>query len=116
MCPGAPFKSATAFSRRSASSHVTGSTNDLGIIYQPRPYNGWLRQIFGEFETSVVTDLHNRWESCQVFMAPINWRLESGDRVEFNVIPRGEYLTAPFEIEGSPFDPAPANGSGPLSR
>ena len=32
-------------------------------------------------------------------MAPINWRLESGDRFEFNVVPAGERLTEPFEIE-----------------
>ena len=79
--------------------------HDLGITYQPRPHNGWLRQIFGEFETTLVTDLHNRWQSYEVFMAPINWRLESGDRVEFNVIPQGEYLTAPFDIEGVSLPP-----------
>jgi hypothetical protein len=31
-------------------------------------------------------------------MAPINWRLESGDRFEFNFVPVGERLTVPFEI------------------
>jgi hypothetical protein len=31
-------------------------------------------------------------------MAPVNWRLESGDRFEFNIIPQGERLTEPFEI------------------
>jgi hypothetical protein len=33
-----------------------------------------------------------------VFTAPFNWRLESGDRYEFNVVPTGERLTEPFEI------------------
>ena len=28
-----------------------------------------------------------RWESYRVFMAPVNWRFRSGDRVEFNVDP-----------------------------
>jgi hypothetical protein len=74
--------------------------HDLGIVYQPRPHNGWLRQIFGEFETTMVTDLSGEWESYEVFTAPINWRLESGDRVEFNVVPEGERLTASFDLEG----------------
>ena len=32
------------------------------------------------------------------FTAPINWRLESGDRVEINYMPRGERLVEPFDI------------------
>lgn len=74
--------------------------HDLAVVYQPRPHNGWLRQIFGEFETTMVTDLSGNWESYEVFMAPINWRLESGDRVEFNVVPEGERLTGSFDLEG----------------
>ena len=74
--------------------------HDLGIVYQPRPHNGWLRQIFGEFETTMVTDLSGEWQSYEVFTAPINWRLESGDRVEFNVVPEGERLTTRFDLEG----------------
>jgi hypothetical protein len=74
--------------------------HDLGIVYQPRPHNGWLRQIFGELETTMVTDLSGHWESYEVFTAPINWRLESGDRVEFNVVPEGERLTGSFDLEG----------------
>jgi hypothetical protein len=31
-------------------------------------------------------------------MAPVNCRLESGDRFEGNIVPRGERLAAPFEI------------------
>lgn len=79
--------------------------HDLGITYQPRPHNGWLRQIFGEFETTLVTDLHNRWQSYEVFMAPINWRLESGDRVEFNIVPEGERFDVPFDLNGVTIPP-----------
>jgi hypothetical protein len=75
---------------------------NLSANYQPRPRRPILglhvRQMFNEFETSLVTDMENRWESYQVFTAPINWRLESGDRFEFNVIPQGERLVEPFEI------------------
>ena len=54
--------------------------------------------MFNEFENTLVTDLSGKWESYRVFMAPVNWRLESGDRFEFNVVPVGERLTTPFEI------------------
>lgn len=70
----------------------------LGIEYSPRP--GWrlVRQMFHEFFFTLVTDLRNQRESYRVFIAPINWRLESGDRFEFNIVPEGERLVVPFEI------------------
>jgi hypothetical protein len=73
---------------------------NFSVNYQPRPR--WLpgvRQMFHEFQSSVVTDLDGKWESYRVFMAPINWRLETGDRFEFNVVPTGERLIEPFEID-----------------
>ena len=78
--------------------------------FQPRPREPILglhvRQMFNEFENTLVTDLSGKWESYRVFMAPVNWRLESGDRFEFNVVPVGERLTAPFEIaDGVVIDP-----------
>jgi hypothetical protein len=70
----------------------------LSVNYQPRP--GWrlVRQMFHQFVPVLVTDLQGRWESYGVFMAPVNWRLESGDRFEFNVVPKGERLVAPFDV------------------
>ena len=78
--------------------------------YQPRPKHPILglhvRQMFNEFENTLVTDLNGKWESYRIFMAPVNWRLESGDRFEFNVVPVGERLTEPFEIaDGVVIDP-----------
>jgi hypothetical protein len=74
----------------------------LSATYQPRPRRPiaglHVRQMFHELEPRLVTDLGGRWESYRVFTAPINWRLESGDRFELNVAPAGERLTAPFEI------------------
>src|SRR5437762_453323 len=67
---------------------------------------GWLGQAFPQFEPTLVTDLHGRWESYEVFTAPINWRFESGDRVEFNVVPEGERLDAPFDLGGVVIPPA----------
>ena len=75
---------------------------NLSIDFRPRPqrpiFGLRVRQMFHEFETTLVADLNGSWESYRVFMAPVNWRLESGDRFEFNVVPVGERLTTPFEI------------------
>ena len=90
-----------------------GKNFDPSVGFVPRPavqlYNvqinnstriarGPIQRLLHEFEPSVATDLSGRWESYRVFMAPINWRFRSGDRVEFNVNPTGERLIAPFEI------------------
>jgi len=66
--------------------------------FQPRPERFHIRQMFEEFETLYITDLNNKWESYEVFTAPVNWRFESGDRFEFNFIWQGEKLDEPFEI------------------
>jgi hypothetical protein len=70
----------------------------LFCTYAPRPHGTFIRQVFHEFEPTLTTDLGGRWESYQVFMAPVNWRLESGDRFELNIAPAGEQLKEPFEI------------------
>ena len=69
-----------------------------GANYRYRPKGGLFRTLFFEFGPSAALDLAGRWESYRVFFAPINMRLESGDRFEFNANPTGERLTAPFEI------------------
>lgn len=70
--------------------------------YLPRPRRRIaglrVRQMVNEFMPRVVTDLDGTWESYRIFMAPINWRLEGGDRFEFNFNPAGERLVAPFTI------------------
>jgi hypothetical protein len=70
----------------------------LSFNYQPRPHRWGIRQMFFEQQYSLATGLNGRWESYQVFLAPVNWRFESGDRIEANVIPQGERLDAPFPI------------------
>ena len=77
----------------------------MNAAFQPRPARPVLglrvRQMFHEFEGTLVRDLAGAWESYRVFMAPINWRLESGDRFELNVVPVGERITAPLELTAS---------------
>ena len=74
----------------------------LNITNMPRPKRPILglrvRQMTNEWFNTLATDLNGKWESYRIFLAPINWRLESGDRYEVNVVPTGERLVAPFEI------------------
>lgn len=66
--------------------------------FKPRPRVWNIRQMFFEFRNTLVTDLGGRWESYRVFTAPVNWRFETGDRVEVNWVPTGERLAAPFAV------------------
>lgn len=58
----------------------------------------WLRTMVHEFRPVAYWSLDGEWESYRIFTAPINWQLESGDRVEINANPEGERLEEPFEI------------------
>ncbi|MEL6673575.1 MAG: DUF5916 domain-containing protein [Bacteroidota bacterium] len=69
-----------------------------GMTYAPRPSWKWLRQMRNQLFFTYITDLQGNWETYRVFTAPINWRLESGDRIEINYMPRGERLVEPFNI------------------
>ena len=66
---------------------------------------GPLQQLTHQFMPFLATDLSGRWESYRVFVAPVNWRFRSGDRVEVNVNPTGERLVAPFIIDGVEIPP-----------
>lgn len=72
------------------------------VDWQPRPTRPigplHIRQCFWENELEYVAGLSGPWESYRYFMAPINCRLESGDRFEFNVVPTGEQFTEAFEV------------------
>jgi hypothetical protein len=85
---------------------------NFNVNYSPRPSRPIaglrVRQMFHELLNTLVTDLDGRWESYRVFTAPINWRLESGDRFEANVVPTGERLVEPFEIADGVIIPAGA--------
>ncbi|MGH7512876.1 MAG: DUF5916 domain-containing protein [Gemmatimonadales bacterium] len=73
----------------------------MEAAFTPRP--GWplVRQMFFEFDPSLVTDLHGRWESYLISMKPLDWKLESGDRFEFDIEPEGDRPTEDFELFGS---------------
>lgn len=70
----------------------------LSAVIAPRPERWGVRQMFFENFLTLATDLQGRWESYRLFFAPVNWRLESGDRFEVNFVPQGERLIEPFEV------------------
>jgi hypothetical protein len=92
---GAQFNPALGFvSRRDVNKLM------IAAEYDPRPKNFLnVRQMFHEFFFTRYTRLSTgEVESWRVFTAPINWRLNSGDRLEFNWVPTFERLFEPFEI------------------
>lgn len=71
---------------------------NLGINYRwwsPTPI---VRNFFFEFVPIFAWSTAGGLESYRIFTAPLNVRLESGDRIEFNVQPQGERLPADFDI------------------
>ncbi len=70
----------------------------LGTVFAPRPKWPLVRQMFHELFATYIKDIKGEWQSYSVFTAPVNWRLESGDRIEMNVRPVGENIIIPFEI------------------
>ena len=87
------FAPALGFVPRSAVQLINSGAN-----YRFRPGGKLVRNWFFELQPSAAFDLDNRWESYRIFFAPINVRLETGDRYEFNANPTGERLVRPFEI------------------
>ncbi|MBI1746722.1 MAG: carbohydrate binding family 9 domain-containing protein [Acidobacteria bacterium] len=70
------------------------------VEFNPRPKNFMnVRQMFHEFRYTRFTRMDNQQvESWRFFMAPINYTLNSGDRIEFNYVPTFERLFEPFAI------------------
>jgi hypothetical protein len=70
--------------------------------WRPRPSKRgrlrWIRQEFWENRYNRVTDLNGNVQSWSYFTAPVNVRLETGDRFELNWSPHYEFLATPFQI------------------
>jgi hypothetical protein len=81
-------------------------TTAARIAFQPRPKRWGIRQFFFELEPQYITNLGNRLENWRLFVAPFNVRTESGEHLEWNVIPEFEHLDAPFEISPGVILPA----------
>ncbi len=98
---GDGFDPAMGFVPRRGIHKIQGGMN-YRVYPESRP---WLRMANHQFRPTVIWDLNGDWESYRFFTAPINWRLESGDRVEVNVNPEGEHLREPFEVDGVTIEP-----------
>jgi len=72
------------------------------IMYKPRPEKGLMgkliRQHRFELFAFLYWDLNGMLESSRIFTAPINFRTESGEHIEFNVIPEKDVLSEEFEL------------------
>jgi hypothetical protein len=71
---------------------------NLGVNYRWWSPTSSIRNLYFELVPIFAWDLGGRLESYRIFTAPLNLRLESGDRIEFNVQPQGERLPGAFEI------------------
>jgi hypothetical protein len=92
---GRDFDPSLGFVPRRAVHLINGQANN-----RTRLARGPLQQLFHQFQPFAAWDLSGRWESYRFFIAPINWRFRSGDRVELNTNPTGERLVEPFQIGG----------------
>jgi hypothetical protein len=61
-----------------------------------------VRQMFHELGVVLFTDLSNEWESYEVKINPLDWLLESGDRITFKVLPQGDRPPEDFPVFESP--------------
>lgn len=94
---GEALDPALGFLPRPGTNRLTASCN-----WQPRPSKDgplrWVRQEFWENQFTLYRNARGQTESWEFFMAPINMRMETGDRFEFNWVPTFERLNTPFEI------------------
>jgi hypothetical protein len=76
----------------------TGRIFSFGGDFKPRPEWPLVRQMIYELSLFLVTDLDNEWESYLWTVKPLDWQLESGDRVEYSILAEGEQLADSFDI------------------
>ncbi|MFQ5792346.1 MAG: DUF5916 domain-containing protein, partial [Acidobacteriota bacterium] len=68
------------------------------LSFRPRAREIGIRRFNFEFFPELVYTLDNRLLDYRIFTAPLNFRTESQERLEFNYIPERETLEEPFEI------------------
>ncbi len=75
---------------------------EAGLDYNPRPSWKLVRQMFHEVGIVLYTDLSNEWESYEMKFNPLDWQLESGDRITFKILPFGDRPPEDFAVFESP--------------
>jgi uncharacterized protein DUF5916 len=68
-----------------------------GIDFNPRP-GGFIRQMSHELGLLVFTDLQNEWETYEGNINPLDWQLESGDKINFKILPQGDRPPEAFDV------------------
>jgi hypothetical protein len=69
-----------------------------------------VRQFFYEFQSTFTWDLDGVLETRRIFTAPLNLRTESGEHIEFNIIPTYDLLREAWEVaDGVVLPPGPYN-------
>jgi len=76
----------------------TGNILEAGAEFRPRPGGETVRQLFFGFKSFLV-DRESSWESYLLTLKPLDVNFESGDSFEVSVLPQGERLFEPFEVE-----------------
>ncbi len=70
----------------------------LSLTYAPRPQKFGIRRIPFELRWNETMDLKNKPLMRNVFITPINFEFESGDHIEFNIIPQYDLVDKEYEI------------------
>lgn len=70
----------------------------LSITYAPRPRHFGIRRMPFELRWNETMDLKNKPLTRNVFLAPINIEFESGEHIEFNIIPQLDYVDKEYEV------------------
>jgi len=74
--------------------HLWDFTGD----YKPRP-GGFIRQMDYEFSIRLFNKWNNStWESYEMKIKPLDWLLESGDRLQAGFMPQGDRPPEVFEL------------------
>jgi len=71
----------------------------VGGQYNPRPSWSLVRQMYHELALTLYnTQDNSSWESYSAEIKPLDWRLESGDRITAEMLPEGDRPPEEFEI------------------
>lgn len=72
---------------------------DFGGEYNPRPSWSLVRQMYNEFSFTLFNSRKtDKWESYEMTIKPLDWLLESGDRMDAGITPQGDRPPREFEI------------------
>jgi uncharacterized protein DUF5916 len=68
------------------------------FAFEPRPNGTFVRQMFHDVKTELVSDLDYNWESYNVDVKPMELLLESGDRFGFTFLKQGDRPEEEFAV------------------